>query len=468
MDILPPDFLSRMALLLGDEFDHFLQSYQLPHHVGLRVNTLKISAADFISKSPFSLEAVGEWEPAGFRVADDSQPGSHPYHAAGLFYLQEPSAMSVGAVAAPKPGELVLDLAAAPGGKSTHLITRMGDDGLLVANDVHTGRARILGENLERWGARNVTITNAEPARLAALWGAVFDKVLVDAPCSGEGMFRKIGAEGGRIEWSEEMVAACATRQGHILDTAVSLVRPGGLLIYATCTFAPEEDEESIARFLDRHPAFTLVDVPKFAGWRNGRTNWQPQTQRPVDLSAAVRLWPHHFPGEGHFVAVLQKAGDELPELPPSDLRPPAKESYRLWQQFVAEAGLAVDWAQEEMTEVNGRLYRLPLFQLPTQRLHIIRTGLLLGEVRRNHFRPAHHLAMSLRPGEWGAATSRPADHPDVSAFLAGHDLADAGENGWVLFQVDGFTLGWGKRVNGRLKNHYPRGLRKRPGARNS
>lgn len=455
--MLPPDFLTRMSHLLGSDYAAFADSYTRPFHVGLRVNTLKTTAADFNSISPFALNPVGAWEPAGFRVADGSQPGSHPYHAAGLYYMQEPSAMAVAAVADPQPGELVLDLAAAPGGKATHLAARMADDGLLVANDIHSGRARILAENLERWGARNTLITHAEPDQLAALWGPIFDKVLVDAPCSGEGMFRRHGS----IDWSEEMVAACAVRQGHILDTAVSLVRPGGRLIYATCTFAPAENEATIAHFLHNHPDFTLVDVAKAADWDNGRSDWLPPNTPVADLTAAVRLWPHHFAGEGHFIAVMQRSGDSLPPLPAAHLPPPTRDEFRLWQSFARDAGLTLEIAREEMTAVNGRLYRLPSYQLPITGLHVLRAGLLLGECRRSHFRPAHHLALSLRPAERGAITNRPADHHDTAAYLSGHDIPNSGPNGWRLFTVDSFVLGWGKCVNGRFKNHYPRGLRK-------
>ena len=251
----PPEFLQKMRHLLGADYDAFAASYEQEAQVGLRVNTLKVNAADFNSIAPFALTPVGAYEPSGFRVTDDSQPGRHPYHAAGLYYMQEPSAMAVAALLDPQPGEWVLDLAAAPGGKATHLIARMGDEGLLVANDVDRARARDLAENLERWGARNVLITNNTPEQLAAHFGAVFDRVLVDAPCSGEGMFRKQGG----FAWSETMVLACARRQTAILETAVSLLRPGGVLAYATCTFAPEEDEGVIGRFLAQHPDFTWM-----------------------------------------------------------------------------------------------------------------------------------------------------------------------------------------------------------------
>jgi 16S rRNA C967 or C1407 C5-methylase (RsmB/RsmF family) len=272
----PLDFMAKMAGLLGNEFAQFEQSYQEAPAVGLRVNTLKLSAADFSTLSPFVLKAVGAHEPAGFLVTDDSRPGSHPYHAAGLYYLQEPSAMVVGGLVAANPDELVLDLAAAPGGKATHLAAHMQGSGLLVANDIHTGRARLLAENMTRWGAQNALITSAEPEHLAAQFGPIFDRVLVDAPCSGEGMLRKHQFTGKQepFEWSEAMVLACARRQTAVLHTAADFVRPGGWLVYATCTFSPEEDEAVIARFLQALPHFELIAPPRFAGCEAGRPGW--------------------------------------------------------------------------------------------------------------------------------------------------------------------------------------------------
>ncbi|MFZ1398084.1 MAG: RsmB/NOP family class I SAM-dependent RNA methyltransferase, partial [Candidatus Promineifilaceae bacterium] len=306
----PPDFLAKMAGLLGEEFPQFAQSYGEATAVGLRVNTLKLSAADFSTLSPFALKAVGPHEPDGFLVTSDSKPGSHPFHAAGLYYLQEPSAMVVGGLVAAQPGELVLDLAAAPGGKATHLATQLQGRGLLLANDVHTGRARLLAENMTRWGAANALITSADPEHLAAQFGPIFDRVLVDAPCSGEGMFRKQGP----FEWSEGMVLACSRRQTAVLHTAAQLVKPGGRLVYATCTFSPEEDEAVIAHFLREFPQFELIDPPRFAGFGGGRPSWVDPALADDNLQKCVRLWPHQFPGEGHFVAVMQHVDDERPQ----------------------------------------------------------------------------------------------------------------------------------------------------------
>lgn len=463
----PADFLDKMRRLLGEEaYAEFVASYDEPERIGLRVNTLKIRVDDFIRKSPFRLTPVGDYEPAGFLAHGVTEqpsrsverPGSHPYHAAGLYYLQEPSAMVVGSVMRPQPGELVLDLAAAPGGKATHLITLMGDEGLLVANEVNAGRVRYLAENLERWGARNTLITNDTPERLAAAFGPVFDRVLVDAPCSGEGMFRRQGG----FDWSEAIVAACARRQTAILDTAADLVRPGGLLAYTTCTFSPEEDEAVVARFLATHADYELVAPPQYAGFAPGRPDWLEPDWLPAgqaeQLRHAVRLWPHRFVGEGHFIALLRRESAGAIR-PPAAGQPPRISVPPEWRAFAAEH-LRGEWPADRLQLVNNRLYLLPARRLAARSLHIIRYGLLLGEVRKGYFRPAHTLALALRRDEVVRTADWTAGSAEIGAYLAGHDLPAPGPDGWVLVTVDGFGLGWGKRVNGRLKNHYPRGLR--------
>ena len=443
-----------MSRLLGAEFPAFAQSYAEPPQVGLRVNTLKISPVDFSSKSPFALKPVGEYEPAGFRVAPEAQPGRHPYHAAGLYYLQEPAAMAAAALLRPEPGDWVLDLAAAPGGKTTHLVSLMGDEGLLVANDIHTGRARILAENLERWGARNALIVNNEPDHLAAKFGPIFDKVLLDAPCSGEGMFRKQGA----FAWSEAIVAACARRQSAILEDAARLVRPGGLLAYATCTFSPEEDEQVVADFLGRQPGFRLLAAPAYAGFDNGRPEW---ADGAAEVAGAVRLWPHRFAGEGHFIALLQREGEGERPLPTKNAVRSSKldgATLALWRTFAREQ-FKVEMDEGRLGVGNGRyLELLPQHSLDTAGLHIIRNGLRLGELGKGQFKPAHALALALRAGDVQGALDFAPDDPALRAYLAGQPLPIQGEAGanWRLICVDGFGLGWGKQIKQRVQNHYP------------
>jgi 16S rRNA C967 or C1407 C5-methylase (RsmB/RsmF family)/NOL1/NOP2/fmu family ribosome biogenesis protein len=464
------------ALLPADEFAAFTAAYDRPPHIGLRVNTLKVSVANFTSIAPFPLAPVGEWEPAGFMVLDDSRPGRHPYHDAGLYYLQEPSAMVAAALLAPHPGERVLDLSAAPGGKATHLASLLtgptstrpvaalrravDGDGLLVANDVHAGRARLLADNLARWGASNVLVTADEPQRLAVEFGPLFDAVLIDAPCSGEGMFRRL--EG--IEWSEAIVAACARRQSHILDIAPELVRPGGRLLYSTCTFSPEENEAVVASFLAARPDFVLREPPRFAGFAPGRPEWAEQAGAIGDqLARAVRLWPHRFPGEGHFLALMQREKQTTPQDVSERTFPgqsPSAEESRLWREF-ADATLALNLPSERLHVHNGRLFLRPRAAPDPGQLRIVRYGLLLGEVRRRHFRPAHDLALALAAADAQRAVNWPAGDSRLAAYISGADLPDVGPDGWALVAVDGFGLGWGKRVGGRLKNHYPHHLRR-------
>ena len=448
---LPDDFLAKMQGLLEEEFRAFVATFAEPVHRGLRVNTLKVSGGDFSRKRPFRLEPVGEFEPAGFRLVDDSQPGSHPYHAAGLYYMQEPAAMTIGALLQPQPGEWVLDLAAAPGGKSTHIASLLGDDGLLVANDVDRGRVRFLVENLERWGARNVLITNSAPEHLARTWGAIFDRVLLDAPCSGEGMLHRLG----ELEWSEAMVAACARRQDLILPEAAQLVRPGGLLVYSTCTFSVEENEGVIGRFLDTYRDFELMDLPHFAGFSPGMGE---------QFAGGVRLWPHRFQGEGHFVAALRRSEGaegrrsrrERSPLPPC---PPA--SLQLWRVFAREV-LMVDWDEDRLGIWNGRLFLLPDIVPDTTGIRLVRLGVELGELRKGYFKPSHQLALTLRPDEVKTVVDFDLGDERVGEYLAGVDVpVGVDVKGWVLGRVDGFGLGWGKGVNGRLKNHYPHALRR-------
>ena len=445
---LADDFLAKMRGLLGDEFGAFEASFDEPVHRGLRVNTLKVSEEDFSRKRPFVLEAVGEFELAGFRLVDDVPTGSHPYHAAGLYYMQEPAAMTVAALLQPQPGELILDLAAAPGGKSTHIAALLGDEGLLVANDVDRGRVRFLAENLERWGARNTLITNSSPEQLARTWGAVFDRVLLDAPCSGEGMLRRLG----QLEWSEAMVAACARRQALILPEAAQLVRPGGLLMYATCTFSVEENEGVIGRFLDTHPDFELIHLPHFEGFGRGIG---------AGFEGAVRLWPHRFRGEGHFVAGLRKneeIGDWRLETHISRQFPVS--SLQTWQAFAKEV-LRVDWDERKLGVWNGRLFLLPDSLPNTQGVRLVRLGVELGELRRGYFRPSHSLALTLQPEDVKAVVDFELGDKRVGDYLAGKEVSVGhGVKGWVLVRVDGFGVGWGKGVNGRLKNHYPHALR--------
>jgi len=457
LDELPETFLQRMRWLLGDEYEAFLRAYDTAPEVGLRVNTLKLSPQSFRALAPFDLSPI-PWSESAFLVPEDAQPGKHPYHAAGLYYLQDPSALVPSQLLDPQPGERVLDLAAAPGGKATHIASLMRNEGLLVANEIHPKRVQVLAENLERWGVRNAVMVNETPDRLADRLEGFFDKVLVDAPCSGEGMFRKSAA--ARADWSLELVAGCARRQLAILDQAARLVRPGGLLVYCTCTFAPEENEGVVARFLRTHPEFELVEPPRRPGYAPGRPDWVADGESLPELRRTVRLWPHRGPGDGHFVALLARTGSGHPRT--ARLWQPHKvpgQARRLYETFCRES-LTITPAQDRLSLVGAHLYQIPSGLPALQDLRVLRPGWLLGSITGNCFEPAHALAMSLAVDDVRRVIHLTADDPQVLAYLRGETLRVSGEDGWVMVAVDGYPLGWGKRVRGLVKNHYPRGLR--------
>ncbi len=451
---LPQAFVHRMqALLPPEEAQAFLRALRGRPYVGLRVNTLKIAVEDFLRLAPWPLTPV-PWCPEGFVLEDPAaRPGTHPYHAAGLFYIQDPTAMAPAALLDPQPGEWVLDLAAAPGGKTTHLAARMQDRGLLVANDVQPRRLRELNHNLDRWAATQVLVTQALPGRLARAWGAIFHRVLVDAPCSGEGMFRKDPQ--ARRTWSPNLVARCARMQTGILKAAARLVRPGGFLLYSTCTFAVEENEGVLARFLEEHPDFTLVPLPEHPGFDHGHPEWL-RPSGPEALRHAVRLWPHRVPGEGHFLALLRREPGVVEAPSPGRLPEAPARARRLYQAFV-EATLTRDPAAGRRLYLQGnRLYALPQDLPPTTGISIARWGLPLGQVKKDRFEPEHALALTLRRGDAQRVLDFPPEDPRLRRFFAGEGWPDPGPEGWVLITVQGYGLGWARRVQGRIKPRIP------------
>lgn len=452
---IPARFLERMHSLLGDEYPAFKAIYNKPPTHGLRVNTLKLTSAQFEAISPFSLSPL-PWSPAGFLVAEETHPGKHPYHAAGLYYLQDPHAQAVVEILAPQPGEKVLDLAAAPGGKTTHLASLMQNQGLLVANEIKTKRIGHLAANLERWGARNVVITNETPERLAEFFGPFFDRVLVDAPCSGEGMFRKDRAA---IQgWSEQAVLGCAVRQSAILNYAARLVRLGGWLCYSTCTFATEENEAVVMRFLDNHPEFE-ISAPS----ANVRL---PEKPSPSNM---VRLWPHYSSGEGHFIALMRHSSEGK-----RDSIEPVSSDKRMSSNLPRAVLADFDtWCRKNLTSelpvaprlVGSRLYAIPEELPDVSRLRVLHPGWWLGTPKKDRFEPSHALAMGLDLKDVQHSLLLPVNSADILKYLRCETMPASGEDGWVMVAVStqvenaGFPLGWGKCVQGILKNHYPRGL---------
>jgi NOL1/NOP2/sun family putative RNA methylase len=480
MKELPPVYLQTMQRLLEDEYSAFLKIYSSPAASGLRANTLKISPRDLADRLPYELWPV-PWCPDGFRLPEDlvpgqPSPGRHPYHAAGLYYLQEPSAMAVAELLDPQPGERILDLCAAPGGKSTHLAARMNGKGLLVANDTHPKRVWELAENLERWGARNVAVINENPARLAERLPGFFDRVLVDAPCSGEGMFRK--SEAALRDWSPELVQSCAIRQSTILEEAARLTRPGGVMVYSTCTFNPHENEQTVAGFLMRHPPFELSVVMPLPGLSPGRPEWV-DGDHSLPTERTARLWPHLVSGEGHYVAVLhQKTMGSLQMgalSPSSSLHrnrtdsqqlSGARKAFSAFCQAYLNPEAQSNFPDERLARVGEYLYLSPPEMPDPENLRAIRPGWWLGTIRSGkkgsdyRFEPSHALAMGLKASDVRLSLTLEVHSAQVLAFLQGEVLDWTGEDGWILVCIDGFPLGWGRGVQGRLKNHYPRGLR--------
>lgn len=431
--MLPEKFLARMQQQLGDEYDEYLRSLQRPRAVALRFNPLKGA----IPALPFVGEPV-PWEPMGYYYDPDSRPGLHPYHEAGVYYLQEASAMASAALLDPQPGEIILDLCAAPGGKSTQIAGRMQGQGLLVSNEINQKRAKVLSRNIERLGIGNAVVTGEAPAALADRFPGFFHRIMVDAPCSGEGMFRK--EEAAITDWSEENVEMCARRQAEILDCAAVMLRPGGRLVYSTCTFAPQEDEETVEAFLARHPEFEAepVNAPWF------------QESRP----GMYRLWPHKLLGEGHFAAVLRKM-DCREETADVNFDQP-KPLPKAFLSFAKELDIALPDGQA--VTFGDTLYWMPLQMPALHRLRVLRPGLELGALKKDRFEPAHALALWLRHCKNEISLSP--ESKELAAYLHGEAIPCA-ERGWCLVKAGAYSLGWGKGDGNQLKNHYPKGLRK-------
>jgi NOL1/NOP2/sun family putative RNA methylase len=461
---IPKEFLERMQRMLGEEYPAFAAALEQAPVSGLRVNTLKLFPSEFQKITPAELGESVPWCPAAFVLPEsDFSFGRHPYHLAGLYYLQDPSAMAPAELLNPQPGERVLDLAAAPGGKTTHLAARMQGQGLLVANEIKDKRLGHLAFNVERWGAGNVAITNETPERLADHFGAFFDRVLVDAPCSGEGMFRK--DMGARQDWSIGMVEGCSIRQRNILRVATRLVRPGGYLLYSTCTFAPEEDEAIIRGLLEEHPEFEVVQARLFPGFMPGQPDWLADGSTSSGLEAAVRLFPHRIQGEGHFACLLRRTGaaadrERRPGRPGRNqnaLAVPSRGQMRLWEDFAAEL-LSISLPAERLRLRGERLYIIPEILPDLGDLRLAHPGVWLGTFKKDRFEPAHPLALYLRPGQARNGLNLASSDPRLGRYLRGESIPTEGTTGWMVVSVDGWPLGWGKRIQGVVKNHYPRG----------
>ena len=457
---LPIEFEKKMKAFLGDEWDDFLYSYDNNRFQALRFNTLKVQSPEermrILKTLKISSDKKVSWANEAYYFDENVRPGKHPYHEMGLYYIQEPSAMSAAALLAPKPGMRVLDLCAAPGGKSTQLATYLGDSGLLVSNEINTQRSRILSQNIERMGIKNAIVTNEDSFVLASHFPGFFNAIQVDAPCSGEGMFRKLPE--AIEQWSMENVAICAARQKEILDNAAVMLKPGGTIVYSTCTFSKEENEDVIEYFLERHPDFTLEEMERF--------------------------WPHKVDGEGHFVAKLVRRGCVDTDLKAdrktkenknsknrkNETKPAlTKENMKLLSEFLDET-ISEDmaaWIKNSRLVMFGeQLYRLPDMEVDIKGLKVQRAGLHIGEFKKQRFEPSHSLALALKLSEAKNVVKLTWDDPQTTGFFNGQSVMLSDEQtaeckkGWALVCVDGYPAGWGKVNGAQVKNHYPKGLR--------
>lgn len=466
---LPKAFLREMEDLLGDEYQAFLDSYRDEKTSAIRVNTLKLPIESFKDLGLFNIDFERDkisWAEEGYYLSGDVNPGKNPLHDAGAYYIQEPSAMSVVGQTPISEGDRVLDLCAAPGGKSTYILSRLNHKGLLVSNEINPSRIRALGENLERFGAVNSIITNSDSSNLLTFFKGFFDKIFIDAPCSGQGMFRK---DDFAIEdWSQDKVDECVAIQRQLIRDAYQMLRAGGMIIYSTCTFTRQENEAIVEDFLGDYPDANLLDMD--------------------------RIWPHRDRGEGHFCARITKKVDKQgdQEAQDSDLLAFDKDSHRdssresakkskkkqkskaksnrknqeylgLYEDFATDylidGGLR-DVLDSGLTVKEDRLYYQPL-DYDLRGLKVLRSGLFIGEFKKNRFEPAHSLAMALKPSDVKYTLDFANDSDEIRAYMRGESIGTGQSRGWVLVSVDGVSLGWGKESNGTLKNKYPKGLRR-------
>ncbi len=447
MVTLPAQYEQNMRALLGDEFDAYLASFDRPVYQGARVNTAKISVADYAVRRGIAPRTV-DWCRDGFYIGEDTKEWSkHPDYYAGLYYLQEPSAMAPAAILPIAEGDRVLDLCAAPGGKSTQLCARLKGTGLLVSNDISASRAKALLKNLELFGSRNSVVLSEAPYRLAERFEGFFDKVLVDAPCSGEGMFHKEPAI--MKNWAQYGNDYYAKLQRDILPSAVKALRPGGLLLYSTCTFAPLEDEQSVEWLLEQEPGLELIAFPKAPGIDDGHPEWSLSGRE--DLRLCARFWPHKIEGQGHFVALFRKKGGSADD----SLAFGRGDACPEWDAWRRDNLTDVCLPAERLRVLGDKLF---LTALPTERLNglrVLRNGIFLGELSHGRFEPTEAFAMTLSAANVHRTLALSPDDIRVTRYLKGETLTDAPEDGWYLVLCGGYPLGWAKATAGLFKNKY-------------
>ena len=453
---LPEKFCDEMKKILGNEYEDYLASMDASRKYGLRVNTAKISVEDFLKITPFELTPI-PYIPNGFYYDEKEQPSKHPYYFAGLYYLQDPSAMTPASRLPVEEGDVVLDLCAAPGGKATELGAKLQGEGVLIANDISSSRAKGLLKNIEVFGIGNVLVLSEEPGRLENYFTEYFDKILIDAPCSGEGMFRK---DKKMVKaWEEHGPEFFSNLQRNIILQAARMLKPGGLMLYSTCTFDPGENERIIEHLKKEYPEFHVLPMESYEGFCPGIP--EVTEEKDEELKKTVRIFPHKMKGEGHYVALLQK-GEPLPA---KELKP-KKKSGKIpadLEEFMKQVTWKLDGSR---LDIHGeRIYYMPEGLPDVRGIRFLRTGLLLGELKKNRFEPSQALAMTIKRGEYTTTADFEPDDIRVIKYLKGETI-EADENSLhgksknVLITVNGYPLGWG-RINGyTIKNKYLPGWR--------
>ena len=468
---LPQSFLDSMKEILGEDYEAFLTGFDGQRQYGLRVNTLKMNLEEFERIAPFHLKKV-PWISNGYFYNAEDVPAKHPFYSAGLYYLQEPSAMTPASRLKVQPGERVLDLCAAPGGKATELGAALQGEGLLVANDINTARAKALLRNLELFGISNSFVTNEPPHVLAERFPEFFHKIMVDAPCSGEGMFRKNPAVAD--SWKEKGPEYFSKLQREIIVQAADMLLPGGMMFYSTCTFSPLENEKTITHLLKERPDMEVIPMEDYEGFAEGLTSYRGEV---FDESCKLcrRIWPHKMSGEGHFMALLHKKSGTQQQVQQTVSQSSIwwekckglnKEQKAAAEDFFSHVNIAYDGKRIDVRGDN--LYYLPAPKYDGRGLHFLRNGLFMGEFKKKRFEPSQPFALALHAQDFDQVLDFPADDERLSRYLRGEtlDVSDliAGEKkrkGWQLVMVAGHPLGFGKLVNNNLKNKYPAGWRK-------
>ena len=458
---LPIAFEQKMKMMLGSDYANYLASFEENAHQGLRVNTAKISVDEFLKLSPYTLKPV-PWCPNGFYYEKQEKPAKHPYYFAGLYYIQEPSAMTTASLLPVKEGDVVLDLCAAPGGKSTELAAKLNGSGLLITNDISNSRAKALLKNIEVFGVGNALVTSEPPNALAKRFPAFFDKILIDAPCSGEGMFRK--QNNMTKAWESNGVDLFVGLQRSILKEAVTMLKPDGMIIYSTCTFSKEENEQSIEYLLSLDDSLELVELPKFEGFDEGHPEWGNTGNE--ELRKCRRLWPHRIEGEGHFVALVHKKvrADEPVTAPVSEYVFTKEKLSKEAEEFIRSLAYPFDMSRFDIQK--ERVFYIPEKMPYVKGLRILRCGLYMGDMKKNRFEPSQSLAMFLHENEFPNTLCLPVGDDRVIRYLKGEtiELSEAEEkkveDGICLICVDRYPLGFGKNNRGTIKNKYLPGWR--------